>query len=162
MEYLTVDRPTDRTLVVSGELDMASETVLRSALAELLDSDGSVELNMAAVTFLDSSGTRVLIDAAIALRDRGGLTVTSPSPAVVRVFELFGMLPENPAIPFNVRWDGAAPPPHGPGAVHRLDAEINRSIEAKLHARTLTSDARRLVTSGRVRRARGKVERFPW
>ena len=152
VDYLTVERVGDRSLAVAGELDMASEATLRSALEEILASDGPVELDMAAVTFLDSTGTRAVIDAAVALHDRGGLTVASPSPSVVRVFELFGLLPENPAIPLNVRWDGSRP--HGgPGAVRRFDAVINRTVEAQMHARASTAAARRLVTANQRRRA---------
>jgi anti-sigma B factor antagonist len=103
--YLTVEHAGERTLVLVGELDMASEAILRQALDDLLSGDGPVELNMAGVTFLDSSGTRVVIDAAKALWGRGDLTVTHPSPAVVRVFELFGLLPESAAIPLHVRLD---------------------------------------------------------
>jgi anti-anti-sigma factor len=102
MRCLTVESNGDRTLILAGEIDMASEAQLRAALDELLNTDGAVKLDMSSVTFVDSSGTRAIIDAAVALMDRGGLTVASPSPTVVRVFELLGLLPENPAIPIHV------------------------------------------------------------
>jgi anti-sigma B factor antagonist len=149
--YLTVERTADRTLVVSGELDMASEAELRRALEDLIGTDGPVEVNLAAVTFIDSSGTRAIIDAAIALRDRGGLTVSDPSATVVRVFELFGLMPAQPAIPLDVRWDGGVSR-SGPGAVHRLDALINRAVEAQTHARMLSRVAGELIAANRERR----------
>jgi anti-sigma B factor antagonist len=152
MDYLSIERDGDRSLVLRGELDMASEPEVRTLVEQIIVTDGILVLDMAGVTFLDSTGARVLIDAALSLRGRGSVVIRSPSHSVVRVFELFGLLPETAALPLHFDLDGAAPE-SGPGAVHRLEALINATVENNMTSRELIRSARRLIAEGRARRS---------
>ncbi len=79
------------TIVVSGEVDIASSRELRDALTEHLAA-GPVLLDLREVTFMDSSGVAALDRA---LRDTEGaqLALCSPLHANVRqILELTGVL----------------------------------------------------------------------
>jgi anti-sigma B factor antagonist len=83
----------ETTLVISGELDVATATDLRSAGEQAL-ADGSPTLivDLEAVTFLDSSG----LGALIALRNASlaaerSFSLRRPSPRVNKVLELSGL-----------------------------------------------------------------------
>jgi anti-sigma B factor antagonist len=83
----------ETTLVISGELDVATAAEVRSA-GEQAVADGSQSLvvDLEAVTFLDSSG----LGALIALRNASlaaqrSFSLRRPSPRVNKVLELSGL-----------------------------------------------------------------------
>ena len=82
----------DRTLVVHGELDIATAPELQRLLEGLRRRQHAVVLDLAAVTFIDSTGLSALMDARVA-SDRNGwdFSVRRPSAAVRRVVELAGL-----------------------------------------------------------------------
>ena len=76
----------DGSLVLVGELDMATVPVLRAALHAAVDAGaGRLVIEMSGVAFMDSSGLRELISFH---RDAGAFTLRNPSPSVVRILEL--------------------------------------------------------------------------
>ncbi|MBE2317946.1 STAS domain-containing protein [Solirubrobacter sp. CPCC 204708] len=82
----------DRTLVVYGELDIATAPELVELLERLRRHGHAVTVDLAEVTFMDSTGLTTLMDAhLLAQRNGWTFTVTRPSPAVKRVFELAGV-----------------------------------------------------------------------
>jgi anti-sigma B factor antagonist len=82
------------TVVVSGELDMATSAEL-STVIEDVGVSGTVRvvvLDLARVTFLDSSGVRALLLAKAALSADGvKLVVDQASPQVATVFRIAGV-----------------------------------------------------------------------
>jgi len=82
----------DRTLVLYGELDIATAPELVALLARLRHHGHAVALDLAEVTFMDSTGLTTLMDAHVDARREGrAFTVQRASPAVRRVFDLAGM-----------------------------------------------------------------------
>ena len=82
-------------------------------MAELVDGDGDAMLDLSAVTFIDSTALRVLVHAHTTMGSVGGrLIVTNPSPIVVRVLPLTGLVPHCARRP-----DGPLP---GVGAVRTV------------------------------------------
>lgn len=81
------------TLVITGELDVASGPGLEHAVARVLDGQGEeFRLDLSAMVFMDSTGARSLVRvhhrlAAIGRR----LVLVSPTPPVRRVIELLGL-----------------------------------------------------------------------
>jgi anti-sigma B factor antagonist len=74
-------------LVLSGELDLATASILQSAL-DGHQGDGDLTLDLAGLSFMDSTGIKILITAARALEGRGCLILRSPAPPIRRVLEL--------------------------------------------------------------------------
>jgi anti-sigma B factor antagonist len=82
----------DITIVVRGEVDMATSPQLREALDAVIDTaDGDVVLQCRDLAFLDSSGIGVLVAARNRLGDRGELVLDSPPDNVRRVLEITGV-----------------------------------------------------------------------
>lgn len=82
----------DRTIVVYGELDIATAPELVNLLARLHHYGHAVTLDLAEVTFMDSTGLTTLMDAHLQSERNGwAFTVRRPSSAVKRVFELAGV-----------------------------------------------------------------------
>ena len=81
------------TLVVTGELDVASGPALEHAVARVLDGQGEdFRLNLSALTFVDSTGARSLVRVHHRLESIGRrLVLVSPTPPVRRVLELLGL-----------------------------------------------------------------------
>jgi len=79
-------------VVLSGEADTTTATVLREMLAALLDTGARlVTIEAAGLSFLDSASMRVLVLAARALKGRHGrLVFARPQPAVARLLEITG------------------------------------------------------------------------
>ena len=79
-------------VVLSGEADTTTATVLREMLAALLDTGARlVTIEAAGLSFLDSASMRVLVLAARALRGRhGSLVLARPQPVVTRLLEITG------------------------------------------------------------------------
>jgi anti-sigma B factor antagonist len=80
------------SVVVRGEIDMASAPKLRDVLNRLVD-DGSnrIVLDCRGLEFLDSSGIGVLIAVRKRLGDDGALTLQSPPAHVRKVLDLTGV-----------------------------------------------------------------------
>lgn len=82
-----------RTLFVTGELDVATASVLESAVDGALDGQGDeLCLDLGGIEFMDSSGARAIVHA----HDKAGslgsrLVILSPAPAVRRVLDLMGL-----------------------------------------------------------------------
>ena len=82
----------NRTLVLHGELDIATAPELVDLLARLRHHGHAVTLDLAEVTFLVSTGLTMLMDARLqAQREDWAFAVQRPSRAVKRVFELAGV-----------------------------------------------------------------------
>jgi anti-sigma B factor antagonist len=79
---------------ITGEIDLDNATELRQRLNSVIAAGtGDVHLDLSDVTFLDSSGLLVLLAARQGLHDKHHrLTVRNPSKAVMRIFELSGVL----------------------------------------------------------------------
>ena len=95
MADLTLDsRKTDdgATVVVRGEVDMATAPQLRDTLLELVDGGATrIVLDCRSLDFLDSSGIGVLIAVRKRLGDDGSLTLEAPPAHVRKVLELTGV-----------------------------------------------------------------------
>ena len=79
------------TLVLSGELDMATAPPLEAALAEALTAKGELTLDMRGVTFVDSKGVRAFITAS---SQRGGtapVRLIDVHEHVLKVFDIMGV-----------------------------------------------------------------------
>ena len=80
------------TVVVSGELDVCTEHVLRQALSEVLEQRPErLVLDLTDVTFIDCAAARVLAAAGRALPGARKAVIRRPSRAVRRMLELTGI-----------------------------------------------------------------------
>ena len=86
------DSPTGATIVVFGELDLASADRLDDVVVDLLDRDVRwIRLDASRVEFIDCSGLRSLLQAARrCARERGDFSVVAASPKVERLLDLAG------------------------------------------------------------------------
>jgi len=82
------------SVVVTGEVDMATEAALRAALLDALAYNPVVlEVDLSACTFLDCSGVRVLVAVHARATAAGCLVrVRHPQPVVRMVLEMTGLL----------------------------------------------------------------------
>jgi anti-anti-sigma factor len=90
------------TVVVAGEVDLATSTRLNRELDAVLDrvpAPVRLRIDLAAVAYMDTTGVAVLLKARRrALEQECRFTVISTSPALTRLFEitgLAGLLSEN-------------------------------------------------------------------
>lgn len=82
----------DRTLILHGELDIATAPELVEMLERLRHFGHAVTLDLAEITFMDSTGLTTIMDAHTqAERNGWSFAVRRPSPAVTRVFDLAGV-----------------------------------------------------------------------
>jgi anti-sigma B factor antagonist len=80
------------SVVVKGEVDMATAPQLRDTLLRLVDGGASdIVLDCRGLDFLDSSGIGVLIAVRKRLGDDGSLTLEAPQAHVRKVLELTGV-----------------------------------------------------------------------
>jgi anti-sigma B factor antagonist len=80
------------SVVVRGEIDMATAPQLRDALLGLVDGGASrIVLDCRGLDFLDSSGIGVLIAVRKRLGDDGSLTLDAPPAHVRKVHEHTGV-----------------------------------------------------------------------
>ena len=84
---LTVDRSPDGTLVLSGELDLATAHVLQSVLDQGT-ADADITLDMSGLDFMDSTGIKLIITAARRLEGGNRLILRSPAAPIRRVLDL--------------------------------------------------------------------------
>lgn len=81
-----------RLLVLEGDIDSHTAPKLDAAVLAL-GVDGDVVVDLSRVGFVDSSGLRVLVTAHTALVSQNQrLVLRSPSDAVVRLFEITGLI----------------------------------------------------------------------
>jgi anti-sigma B factor antagonist len=80
------------TIVVRGEIDMATAPQLRERMMEVVDAGvTSISVDCRGLEFLDSSGIGVLIAVRKRLGDDGVLTLEAPPAHVRKVLELTGV-----------------------------------------------------------------------
>jgi anti-anti-sigma factor len=87
----------DRTVVLSGELDMACADALAAAVTPLVEHPGDVVADLEQLTFIDSSGLLGLLRVADRLQD-GTLILRNPSDPVRRVLDLVELADVSPRI----------------------------------------------------------------
>jgi anti-sigma B factor antagonist len=87
------ERDGHRTLVVSGEVDLATAPrFLDQLIAVAAEAHSPALVDLSAVTFLDSSGLTALVDARRSFEDTDvSLVLVNPSPACRRVLEITGI-----------------------------------------------------------------------
>ena len=80
------------TVIVRGEIDMATAPQLRDLLNELVDGGSTrILLDCRGLGFLDSSGIGVLVAVRKRLGEDGALTLDSPPAHVRKVLDLTGV-----------------------------------------------------------------------
>lgn len=77
-------------LRVIGELDLATAPRLQEALEEL-PLDGEITLDLGELEFMDSTGLHVIASFARARNGNGHIVIDSPSPALLRTFDILGV-----------------------------------------------------------------------
>jgi anti-anti-sigma factor len=81
-----------RTLLVIGELDVATAPILEDAVDRAFDGPGVFRLDLSGLTFMDSAGARAIMHAHNTVESLGRrLVVLSPTPVVYRVLALTGL-----------------------------------------------------------------------
>jgi anti-anti-sigma factor len=70
---------------LTGELDILTADELRRRIESI---HGDIVFDLDALSFIDAAGLTVISEAA---RDNGGVTITNPTSAVKRVFEICGL-----------------------------------------------------------------------
>lgn len=81
-------------VTVRGELEVATSSLLRDALAELVDAPGvpCVVVDLGGISFIDSAGVHTLVEAAKRLRDRGGeLVLSGVRAGAFKVLDVCGL-----------------------------------------------------------------------
>jgi len=96
MTLRVIERRARRTLVLSGEFDLASRPLLDEALAGLDDERiEALVLDLSGVSFMDSTGLHAVLVAKDLCAQRGcELLFVRGSAQVQRLFELSGVLPQ--------------------------------------------------------------------
>jgi anti-anti-sigma factor len=87
--------PATTRVAVAGEVDLATASVLRDRLLEVLSDQrpAALDVDLAEVTFLDCTGITALVDARNAAVQTGyQIRVSHPQPIVRRVLDLTGLL----------------------------------------------------------------------
>ena len=80
------------TVVVVGELDLATADMLGHAMAQVRAAGFTdIALDLRGVDFIDSTGLRILLSLRNAAKRNGhALTLLSPAPTVQRIFAITG------------------------------------------------------------------------
>jgi anti-sigma B factor antagonist len=89
--------PGSRTLLLSGELDMAYAEALTDAASPLMEQPGDVTFDLSRLSFIDSSGLLALLRTADRL-EGGSLILRQPSDPVRRVLDLVELAVVSPRI----------------------------------------------------------------
>ena len=89
---ITRDDASQRTIFLSGEIDLASAPAVWDALEPALQDATCVIVDLSSVRFIDSTGLSVLVRAHRRLAHNGGtLVVRSPSEMAGRVLRITGL-----------------------------------------------------------------------
>jgi anti-sigma B factor antagonist len=89
LEVLHASESEVAVVVLAGELDAATSSVLRAALQAISCGVRQIDIDMAGVSLIDSCGVGALVAAQHALRnDFCQVSIRNPSPLVRRVLEL--------------------------------------------------------------------------
>ena len=91
MTTTVVSNPPSATVVLDGEIDIATAPAIRRFLMAAING-GNVHLavDMSGVTFIGAAGIGVLVAAANRARQAGGgLSLLAPSPQVRRLLDVF-------------------------------------------------------------------------
>jgi len=82
------------TVRVTGEVDISSSKQLREALETSLgEACRELALDLSNVRFMDSSGLHALVETTQGFRRAGGVvSIHKPSPAVLRLLEITGLV----------------------------------------------------------------------
>jgi anti-sigma B factor antagonist len=89
---VTLDDPQQRTVALSGEIDLASAPAVWEAIEPVLEDASCVVVDLSDVRFIDSTGLSVLVRAHRRLGSHGGiLIVRSPSETAGRVLRVTGL-----------------------------------------------------------------------
>lgn len=93
-EHFGIEVTSEATIVISGELDLATSRQLTSSFEAVVDGRaGDVVVDLSGVTFLDSTALTVLITLRQQLDALGRrLVLDRPSAVVVRVLTISGLL----------------------------------------------------------------------
>lgn len=96
-----VSAPPSATVVVDGEIDIATAPAIRRLLVAAISAgDVHLAVDMSGVTFIGAAGIGVLVAAANRAREAGGtLSLLAPSPQVLWLLDichLNGILPAAP------------------------------------------------------------------
>ena len=81
------------TIIVRGEVDIATSPLLRRQLNRLVDDDEPIVVDVSEMTFIDSSGLGVLVEMLQRRRasKHGPMTLHGMQEPVRRVFEITGL-----------------------------------------------------------------------
>ena len=80
------------TIVIQGELDLATAPLVTAKLEEAFSRPGSLVIDVTYMGFMDSSGLGILAKAFRRARSDGrGLAVRNPSPPVRRTLAIAGL-----------------------------------------------------------------------
>src|SRR4051794_3333804 len=93
LEVHTVHEGDAVTIVVAGEIDLASSTQLNRELDAALDArPARLRIDLAAVGFMDTSGVALLLKARRRALEQGArFAVSSTSPVIGRLLEITGL-----------------------------------------------------------------------
>ena len=85
------------TLVITGELDMATSPEVQAVIVACAASARRLTLDLSQLTFMDSTGLSLILEAHELCQDSGAEFVLIPGPEhVQRVFEITGLLDRLP------------------------------------------------------------------
>ncbi len=88
------------TVVVVGELDFATTSVLAERLSRAADRGSALLVDLSGCTFIDSTGISMLLNACRRqTRAREGMAVICPNPTPLRVFEITGTVDTLQVVP---------------------------------------------------------------
>lgn len=92
-----------RTLLLAGELDIASAPKLHRTIAEICEGDGepcAITLDLSRLMFIDSTGlAEIILTSQLCERDGHEFALIRGPRAVQRLFELTGLLDALPFLP---------------------------------------------------------------
>lgn len=125
------------TLVLGGELDIASAATLHGAIARVLatgTAGSAITLDLSGLIFIDSTGlAEIILTGQLCDRDGYEFALVPGPRAVQRLFELTGLIDALPFVEATIETsvDGAAPPAAGSTTVAGRDGAMPSAIVSK-------------------------------
>jgi anti-sigma B factor antagonist len=81
------------TVLIAGELDMASAPELEALISQLASHPGEIVLDLKGLTFMDSTGVRLILRMLELCRENGcGFSLRSLTPQVRRLLDVAGVM----------------------------------------------------------------------